>query len=124
MDRFHPEKNPNGSTPRVTVKDTNGNQNMSDFYVDKGDYLRLKTLTLGYTLDKNLSQKIHINKLRFYVTLQNLFTITSYKGFDPEIGESFANPANKSSKASNEIGVDRGQFPQPRTFIMGVNINF
>lgn len=122
-DRFHPVNNPGGDQPRVTIKDTNSNSRISDYYVDNGSYLRLKTLTLGYTLNKNISQKLRLQKIRLYATTQNLFTITSYKGFDPELGDTYANEPG-SLRYSNELGVDRGQFPQPRTFIFGVNINF
>ncbi|MBK5721206.1 TonB-dependent receptor [Dysgonomonas sp. Marseille-P4677] len=122
MDRYHPVNNPNGNGPRVTISDKNNNRRMSDYYVDKGDYLRLKTLTLGYTFDRKLSQKLKLQKLRVYFTAQNLLTFTSYKGFDPELGETYANEID--NYGVTEIGVDRGQFPQPKTFIMGINVNF
>ncbi|MBF0760509.1 TonB-dependent receptor [Dysgonomonas mossii] len=122
LDRYHPTNTPGGNGPRVTIKDTNNNRRMSDYYVDKGDYLRLKTLTLGYTFNRNTIKKLGLQKLRVYATVQNLLTFTSYKGFDPELGETYANELD--SYGVTEIGVDRGQFPQPRTFIMGVNINF
>lgn len=122
LDRYHPENNPNGNGPRVTIKDTNNNRRMSDYYVDKGDYLRLKTLTVGYTFNKNTIKKLRLQKLRVYATVQNLLTFTSYKGFDPELGETYANEIG--NYGVTEIGVDRGQFPQPKTFIMGINVNF
>lgn len=121
-DRFHATENPNGTLPRVTIKDPNGNRNISDYYVDKGDYLKLKTLTLGYTFDHKILSKLKLQKLRVYGTVQNLFTITKYKGFDPDLGETYANDLD--TFGVTEIGVDRGQFPQPRTFIFGVNVNF
>ncbi len=121
MDRYHPENNPNGSSPRVTVKDVNGNRQMSDYYVDKGDYLRLKNLTFGYTFDRKLTSKFNIQKLRLYITAQNLITFTKYKGFDPELGETYLGDKGYQTL---EMGVDRGQFPQAKTFIMGLNINF
>ncbi len=122
MNRYHAVNNPNGSLPRVTIEDKNSNQRMSDYYVDKGDYLRLKVLTVGYTLDKNLVRKIGMQNVRLYVTMQNLFTITGYKGYDPDLGEAYADDVDVSGVS--EVGVDRGQFPQPKTFIMGLNINF
>lgn len=121
LDRFHPVNNPNGSLPHVTVKNNN-NIAMSDLYVEKGDYLRLKNLTIGYTFDKELLKSLRIQKLRLYVTMQNLLTFTSYKGLDPELGEGGVNDRNHYGVT--EIGVDRGQFAQPKTFIMGLNINF
>jgi TonB-linked SusC/RagA family outer membrane protein len=123
LDRFHPTNNPDGNWPRVTTQDANSNSRMSDLYVDNGSYLRLKTLTIGYTFDKNITKKLRLQKLRVYTTMQNLFTITNYKGFDPELGDTYANEPNAVSQPM-ELGVDRGQFPQPRTFVFGVNINF
>lgn len=120
--RFHPTNNPNGKLPRVTIDDPNGNQRMSDYYIDKGDYLRLKALTLGYTLNKDTSRKLGMQKIRIYVTMQNLFTITKYKGYDADLGDSYANELD--SYGLTEVGVDRGQFPQAKSFIMGLNVNF
>lgn len=124
MDRYHPVNNPNGALPRVIIgdRDNNNNSKPSDYYISSGDYLRLKSLTLGYTLDKKLTKKIGLEKLRIYVTGQNLFTITKYKGYDPDLGDTSASESDHYGVT--EIGVDRGQFPQPRTFVVGANINF
>lgn len=101
--------------PRVTINDPNQNYfRVSDFYVEDGSYLRLKNLTLGYTLPTSLSQKVKISKLRVYVTAVNLLTLTKYSGFDPEIG----------AKWSLDVGIDRNIYPQPRTFLFGVNLSF
>ena len=124
MNRFHPVNNPEGTGPRVVVRDLNknGNYQPSDYYISKGDYLRLKSLTLGYTIDKKLTRKVGLEKIRLYFTGQNLFTITKYKGYDPDLGDTSATEMNHYGVT--ELGVDRGQFPQPRTFIFGANINF
>lgn len=124
MDRFHPERNPNGSLPRVIIgdRDANNNRKPSDYYINSGDYLRFKSLTVGYTFDKKLTRKLGINKLRLYMTAQNLFTITKYKGYDPDLGDTYASETDHYGVT--EVGVDRGQFPQPRTFVFGANINF
>lgn len=120
--RFHETNNPNGKLPRVTTQDKNNNRNrMSDYYVESGSYLRMKTFTLGYTFNKEITSKLKLQKLRVYATAQNLFTITPYSGFDPDLGNAYANELNSNA---TEMGVDRGQFPQPRTFIFGVNVNF
>ena len=119
--RFHETNNPNGKLPRVTTNDPNNNQRMSDYYVESGSYLRMKTLTLGYTFNKEITSKLKLQKLRVYATAQNLFTITPYSGFDPDLGNAYD---NELGNTSTEIGIDRGQLPQPRTFIFGVNINF
>lgn len=122
LDRYHPVNNPEGSLPRVTFEDANGNSQMSDLYVENGNYLKLKNITLGYTLPKHISAKMGMQKLRFYVTAQNVFTITKYSGYDPELGETYADTPD--AYGVTELAVDRGQFPQTRSFIMGVNINF
>ncbi|MGL5788942.1 MAG: SusC/RagA family TonB-linked outer membrane protein, partial [Bacteroidales bacterium] len=122
MDRFHPTNNPNGTLPRATISDPNNNKRASDYYVEKGDYLRLKNLTVGYTFKGEWMQKLRIQNMRVYATAQNLFTITKYSGLDPELGETYADDVD--SFGVREIGVDRGQFPQARSYIMGVSVNF
>lgn len=122
MDRYHPVNNPGGTLPRVTLADPNGNKEFSDLYVENGNYLKLKNITLGYTLPKKLTNQWGIQKLRFYITAQNVFTITKYSGYDPELGETYAD--NNDNYGVSELAVDRGQIPQTRSFLMGVNINF
>ncbi len=99
--------------PRLTSDDANGNfGKMSDFYLEKGDYLRLKIVQLGYTLPINkMLTKIGANKLRFYATAENLLTLTNYTGYDPEIG-------------GGVLGIDKGVYPQARSFIFGAQLQF
>jgi TonB-linked SusC/RagA family outer membrane protein len=98
--------------PRLTNNDPNKNYtNMSDFYLEDGNYLRLKVVTLGYTMPTNLSSKIGADKVRFYVTGENLITFTKYTGFDPEIG-------------GQVYGVDKGVYPQARSILFGANVQF
>ncbi|MBP6430212.1 MAG: TonB-dependent receptor [Ferruginibacter sp.] len=101
------------SYPRLTSTDPNGNfGKMSDFYLEKGDYLRLKVLQLGYTLAPNkVLNKIGANKLRVYVSAENLLTLTKYTGYDPEVGGSV-------------YGIDKGQYPQARSFMVGAQLQF
>ena len=99
--------------PRLTTNDTNGNfTKMSDFYLQKGDYLRVKLIQLGYTLPKEMTDAFGANKVRFYVTGENLFTFTKYTGYDPEIA------------GGSTYGIDRAYYPQARTFMFGANIQF
>ncbi|GAB2547522.1 SusC/RagA family TonB-linked outer membrane protein [Rufibacter soli] len=101
--------------PRFTWNDTNGNYSkLSDLYVEDGDFVRLKTLQLGYNLPTSLLTKIHLQKLRLYVSADNLLTFTDYTGFDPEIG----------ARGSLDIGIDRGVYPQAKTFRLGFNATF
>jgi TonB-linked SusC/RagA family outer membrane protein len=98
--------------PRLVSTDPNKNFAwMSDFYLENGDYLRLKVLQIGYTVPTKLLGKSGISKLRFYVTAENLFTLTKYTGYDPEVG-------------GGVFGIDKGQYPQARTFIGGLQLQF
>lgn len=100
--------------PRVTFVDDNQNmKTVSDFFIHDGSYVRLRNITLGYTLPKTVTEFLKIKNLRFYVTAENLLTFTNYKGYDPEIGGGvFSN------------GIDHGIYPQSRTILGGVNITF
>ncbi len=113
LDRWVGEGTSN-SLPRMTNANPNGNWRSSDLYIKDGSYLRLKTAQLGYTLPASLTQKVSIQKLRFYVSAENLFTLTGYEGFDPEI----------ASGGYTTIGIDRGIYPQARTISVGANISF
>ncbi|MGB3006057.1 MAG: TonB-dependent receptor [Chitinophagaceae bacterium] len=98
--------------PRLTSNDANGNfGNMSDFYLEKGDYLRLKVVQLGYTLKHKYLNKIGATSLRFYLTGENLLTLTNYTGYDPEVG-------------GGVFGIDKGYYPQARSFIFGAQLQF
>jgi TonB-linked SusC/RagA family outer membrane protein len=98
--------------PRLTNNDANLNfGRMSSLYLEKGDYLRCKILQLGYSLPVNLISKIGASRLRFYLSGENLFTFTKYTGYDPEIG-------------GGVFGIDKGYYPQARTFMFGVNLQF
>jgi hypothetical protein len=100
--------------PRFTWADDNNNWLSSDLYVKDGSYLRLKNIQLGYTLPKVLTRKVLVDGVRFYVAAENLLTFTKYEGFDPEVGDS----------GGKSIGIDRGCYPQARTYTFGLNINF
>lgn len=120
MDRFHPENNPNGTQPRVTLSDNNDNGKFSDRYIEDGSYLKLKNLQVGYTIPKGSISGV--DQFRIYLSAQNLLTFTKYSGFDPEIGDLTADA--QADVQSLGIGVDVGNYPQPRLFSLGVNINF
>lgn len=109
LDAWSPE-NPNGKVPIISTSDNNGNFNASDFYVEDGSYLRLRNITLGYSLPKSITNKIKAGSIRVYVTSNNLFTITNYSGFDPEIG-------------MDNYGLDTGRYPQARSFLFGLSVN-
>lgn len=99
--------------PRLTADDHNWT-NFSDLYLQKGDYLRIANVTLGYDFAKLLACK-YVSQLRLYVQVQNLYTFTLYNGMDPEVG--FGQDTWVS-------GIDTGSYPHPRTFLVGVNVKF
>lgn len=108
--------NTNTSVPRLSLNDPNNNIRPSSYYVKNGSYAKLKNVQIGYHFPERL---IHGN-LRLYLMVQNLLTITQYKGFDPEVGLQ-----NYSSDNRNlDIGVDRGLYPPSRIYTVGVNMNF
>jgi hypothetical protein len=86
---------------------------VSDRFVEDGSYVRLKNITLGYTLPESVAKNI-FSKFRFYVSAQNLITITNYSGLDPEVGNG----------NSFDFGIDRGSYPQPKTFLLGLQVEF
>lgn len=108
--------NPNASLPRAIIGDPNDNDRISDRYVEDGSYLRMKNISLGYTFPKKWIGKWGIENLRVYCNIQNLFTITGYDGYDPEIGVSTMSP--------NVYGVDYGRYPSPTTYSFGLNMSF
>lgn len=95
--------------PRAINGDPNGNLQASTYFIEKGSYVRLKNITFGYTLPQSILSRIAAKQVRIYVTGQNLFTLTKYSGYDPEVSSS---------------GVDRGVYPQSRTLLGGINIGF
>ena len=113
LDRWMGEGSSN-SIPRMTAQNPNGNWRSSDLYVKNGSYVRLKTAQLGYTLPTIWTKKASIQRLRVYVSAENLFTFTGYDGFDPEL----------ASGNYTTIGVDKGIYPQSRTISLGANITF
>jgi hypothetical protein len=92
------------------------NWQMSDIYIHDGSFLRLKNMQLGYTLPKQITEIAGIKRFRVFVAAENLMTWTKYHGFDPEISSGAGN--------SQSLGVDRGVYPQARTYTVGANITF
>lgn len=105
--------NPNSDYPRLgLLKDTNGNfSKHSDLFLERGDYLRLKNLTIGYSIPASAMKRMGLgeSKIRVYFSADNLLTFTDYTGCDPEVGN---------------YGVERGVYPTSRFFNFGVNMNF
>ncbi|MFT4154482.1 SusC/RagA family TonB-linked outer membrane protein [Parafilimonas sp.] len=106
------EEGTSDTYPRLSTVDNNGNfSNPSDFYLESGAYMRIKLLQIGYSLPASVTERIRLQKIRIYVSGNNLLTLTKYGGYDPEIGGS-------------SYGIDRGFYPQARSFTAGLNITF
>jgi hypothetical protein len=97
-------------TPRYSFTDANSNIRVSERYVEDGSYVKIKNLQLGYTFPEQLTKKV-FSRVRLYVQVRNAFTFTKYTGFDPEIAGGIL-----------DTGVDRGAYPQGRTYSVGVDI--
>lgn len=107
--------NPDASSPRLARNDT-PNINISDRYIEDGSYLRIQNVTLGYNFSPELAKRIGMNTLKIYGSIQNLHTFTNYSGYDPEVGA-----YNQDALLT---GVDNGRYPSPRTFTLGLNVEF
>lgn len=99
--------------PALSLTDDNNESRFSSYYVENGSYMKMKYLKLSYALPKNLIKKIGASNLEVYGQVENVFTLTSYTGLDPEI-------------LPGEYGarIDNGAYPRPRTFTVGVNFQF
>ena len=106
LDRWTAEGTSN-SIPRAVYADPNNNNRVSNRFLEDGSFLRLKNVTLGYTLPAKAIKKIYVTNARMFVSAQNVFTITPYSGFDPEVS-----------------GVDTGSYPMTRTISIGIDVKF
>jgi TonB-linked SusC/RagA family outer membrane protein len=105
--------NTNTNVPRPIIGDPNGNGRNSDRYIQSGNFTRLQTAQIGYTIPTDLLNRTHVFKtFRVYLSGQNLATITGYKGYDPDFG----------NDGTLNRGFDYGSFPNPRTFLVGVQV--
>lgn len=101
------------SFPRVTTGAT-GNNLFSDFHVEDGSFVRLQNVQIGYNFSEEFLKRPGFDKLRIYVSASNLFTLTKYRGYDP----------TASAGAPIGAGIDQGFYPSPKTFLLGLNVNF
>lgn len=115
LDRWKSPENPgSGWVNRANRKQTGSNGRTSTWHLEGGSYLRLQNLALGYTLPRAFTQKFKVEKMRVYVSGQNLFTITDYSGYNPEVN---ARPSQNLTP-----GEDYGTYPLARTYMFGLNI--
>jgi TonB-linked SusC/RagA family outer membrane protein len=116
MGRWHGEGTSN-RLPRVSAAPHTNTFYFSDLHIEKGDYVRIQNLTLGYNLNEVIKSGF-LTQARVYVTAQNLLTITGYSGMDPEVGTGGSKNNDWTS------GIDVGYYPNPRTFLLGINLKF
>ncbi|HEY0743227.1 MAG TPA: TonB-dependent receptor [Chryseosolibacter sp.] len=117
LDRWTPE-NPNGKFPRLVYGDnvSNGSALVISENVEKGDFVRLRNASIGYTFNRSILDKLKISNARIYAQVQNAFLITNYSGIDPEI--------SSNGNSNTGAGVDRNSVGQARTFTVGLNLGF
>ncbi|MFD2937835.1 SusC/RagA family TonB-linked outer membrane protein [Spirosoma flavum] len=117
LNRWRSDTDPgNGQTNRANRKAKGNNGRTSSWHVEDGSYLRLQTVTLGYTLPKQWLERLKLGTARVYVSGQNLFTLTRYSGYNPEV--------NLYNSDALTPGVDYGTYPLARTFAGGINLTF
>lgn len=102
--------------PRAIAGDPNQNTRISDRYVEDGSYLRVKNISLSYSLPKNISEKVKLDNLKVFVNIQNFWTFTRYTGLDPEVGA--------SQTSDNVFGLDNGRYPAARIYTLGMSVTF
>jgi TonB-dependent starch-binding outer membrane protein SusC len=114
MNRWTAE-NSTSNEPRMTNADANKNiETFSDRYVEDASFLRMKNVQFGYNFPNAVINKWKLSNLRLYISVDNLFTVTKYTGFDPEFGDLYGNPLY--------YGVDQATYPNPRIFRAGINV--
>jgi hypothetical protein len=114
MDRYT-STNTNGALPRYNPYNAN-NLRISDRFIEDGSYLRIQNISFGYNLPKNLISKARLANVKVYISAQNVYTFTKYRGYDPELG-SFNNSVTN-------MNIDYGHYPNPRTLTVGGNFEF
>lgn len=122
MNRWTPT-NTNTNIPKVSLDDRNGNRRASTRWIEDGSYFRIRNITVGYDLKKALKWK-YTEGVRIYVTAQNALTITKYHGLDPEIQANTNDTRGLGLSSDLAVGIDWGTVPAPRTFIVGLKLDF
>jgi len=113
MDYWTPD-NPSTTMTRINILDDNMNSRISSWYLYDASFIRLKTLQIGYTFAKPVMSRPNVDNLRVFVSSNNLYTLTRYPGYDPEIG----------SNDPLRMGIDGGGYPVPRSFTAGISLKF
>ncbi|MFA5326397.1 MAG: TonB-dependent receptor [Prolixibacteraceae bacterium] len=114
LNRWHGEGTSN-KLPRMSAGNTTNRINVSQIYIEDGDFVKIQNVTVGYDF-KKLMPKMPLEQARLYLTARNLVTFTNYSGMDPEVGYGDAQPFVS--------GIDLGFYPSPRTYLIGINLKF
>ena len=116
--------------PGLYPRPHRSNQPDDEFYRDSdlnlfdGSFVRIRNITLGYTLPKSVLEKINLDNLRFYVSSNNPFTFTKYPGFDPESSNHSGAADSRPNSVTPRPGRDLDSYPTTKNFILGINVNF
>lgn len=122
LDRWTPT-NTDTNVPKVSLDDRNGNRRASTRFLYDGSYMRIKNISLGYTLKSN-SSWMKDKSMRLYVTVQNAYTFTNYPGLDPEIQANANDTRGLGISSDLAVGIDWGTVPSPRTYTFGIKLDF
>jgi hypothetical protein len=123
LNRWTPT-NTNTNIPKVSLDDRNGNRRASTRFLADGSYLRVRNVTLGYNFKDMLKKWDGLGGFRVYVTAQNALTFTKYPGLDPEIQANSNDTRGLGLSSDLAVGIDWGTVPAPRTFIVGLKLDF
>jgi hypothetical protein len=100
----------------ASAASSTSNFRYSDKFVEDGSYLRIQNISIGYNLPKSILKKVKIENLKLYANLQNVYTFTAYKGYEPEVGS-----INQDARLSS---IDNARYPSPRIYTFGLNLSF
>ena len=114
-----------GKTPRANAVPTGNNGALSSRFIENGSFLRCQNITLGYTLPRALVSRAKLKQVRIYVSGQNVFTVTKYTGYNPEVSGYEQTMTNGQLNGSAVTGgIDYGVYPLARSYIVGINLGF
>lgn len=119
-DRWTPDNHTNSMCRAIYAPGQN--YEPLDVYVENGSWIKLKSLTLGYNIPDKILKKLPVKKFKVYISGQNLYTYTKYRGMDPEIGTSSA--TNQGGLIYSNVGIDKGFYPSAKVYMFGVNVTF
>lgn len=118
---LNPDQESKDKVWNISSNNKNAISDHSSYYIENGSFLRLNTITLGYTLPKKLVQRARISSVRVYGTLNNIYTFTSYSGYDPEVSISKSSDSATTS-SSLTPGIDNSSFPRAKSWVLGINL--